>query len=128
LEDDANEAELVSIALRKLKRPTIFNVARTVAEAKQFIQKATELPGDPPQPDVVLIDVRLGIDSGLDFLQWCKVIPHCTRTRFIVFTGSAYPKDRIDAFKFGASAFETKPVSFEELVETMRRILMEWCA
>jgi CheY-like chemotaxis protein len=126
LEDDPKEIELVSQALSKLARKTILTVARTVGEAEKFINESA-VPPSQSAPDIVLVDLRLATGSGMQFIAWCKSNPRLPRIHIIVFSASNSPKDRAEAFKLGASAFENKPLTFEELTQKLSRILAEWC-
>lgn len=125
LEDDPKEVELVRGALGKLNRAFLFNAVADVNEAKEFIAHS----GVPAQavPDLILIDIKLGSETGFEFLRWCKSVPDLSSSHLIVFTNSDYPKAKAETFKLGASAFEPKPLSFDDLVLALSRILNEWC-
>jgi DNA-binding NarL/FixJ family response regulator len=64
---------------------------------------------DPP-PDVVLLDVKLGDESGLDLLA-----NEDSRTAVVVFTAYDYPQYLRAALRLGAAGFVPKSASTEEL-------------
>ena len=71
-------------------------------------------------PDVVLIDVRLGSESGIDAARHI----HGTHpsTKIIMLTSFAGDEVLVDAFDLGASAFILKSGRPQELVETIRSV------
>lgn len=119
VEDDRNEIELISLALGKINKPHTLTIAQSLSEAKTQATAASAV-------DVILVDVHLGPDSGLDFVRWCKR-ELGTGPNLIVFSGSAYPPEQEAAMVSGADAVEVKPMSFKELIATLTRILNEWC-
>ena len=125
LEDEYNDIGLFLFALGKLKRKTSVDTVRNVAQAREFISR--KLAASAPPPNLILIDIGLAHESGLEFIRWCKSDPRLQRVHIIVFSGSTDSKDRTEAFKLGASAFETKPLEMDDLIATLSRLIAEWC-
>jgi DNA-binding NarL/FixJ family response regulator len=73
--------------------------------------------------DVVVIDVRLGTDSGLALLgdMGARGSTSPGRPAFVVLTGYDYPQYRAAAARLGAAALVTKMAPIDELVEAIRR-------
>ena len=73
--------------------------------------------------DVVVVDIRLGTDSGLDLLREAasKGSPDRGRPAFVVLTGFDYPQYRVAAARLGAAALVTKMAPIEELIAAIRR-------
>src|SRR6201998_4297164 len=73
------------------------------------------------KPDLVVTDLRLAGMSGLEFLQAVK------RTNaalpVVVMTAYGTVESAVEAMKFGASNYVTKPFSFDELVMVIRKEL-----
>jgi DNA-binding NarL/FixJ family response regulator len=65
-------------------------------------------------PDVLLLDVRLGEDSGL------KLLGDTGRTAVIVFSAFDYPQYHHVALRAGAAGFVPKSVETRQLVEAVR--------
>ncbi len=73
--------------------------------------------------DVVVVDVRLGADSGLDLLREAHAGQQASpkRPAFVVLTGFDYPQYRVAAARLGAAALVTKMAPIEELIEAIDR-------
>jgi DNA-binding NarL/FixJ family response regulator len=71
-------------------------------------------------PNVVLVDVRLGNESGIDVARHI----HGTHpsAKIIMLTSFAGDEVLVDAFDLGASAFILKSGRPQELVETIRSV------
>jgi two-component system response regulator RegA len=67
------------------------------------------------KPQLAIIDLRLGVDSGLDVLKdLLKITPNL---RAIVLTGYGSIATAIEAVKIGAINYLTKPVEISQLLE-----------
>ncbi len=74
---------------------------------------------DGAQPDVMLLDLKLGEESGLDLLPSIK--KRWPETEVIVLTGYATLDTAVEATKRGAYYFQAKPVQPKELVVTIQK-------
>jgi DNA-binding NarL/FixJ family response regulator len=70
--------------------------------------------------DVVLLDVRLGTDSGLRWLA-ASDDPERPRPAVIVLTSYDYPQYAEAALRLGASGFVLKTAPISELLDAIRR-------
>lgn len=71
------------------------------------------------KPHVVFLDVRMSNESGLDLLRRFKILS------FKVIFVSGYSKYALQAFRFAATDFLSKPVSIIELQEAVGRVRKE---
>ncbi len=71
---------------------------------------------DPSAVDVLLLDIRLGTDSGLALLD--GVAP---RPAIVVLTAYDYPQYAAAALRLGASGFVVKTAPVAELVDAIRQ-------
>jgi DNA-binding NarL/FixJ family response regulator len=73
--------------------------------------------------DVVVVDIRLGVDSGLELLRDdpSRDQAGADRPAFVVLTGFDYPQYRAAAGRLGAAALVTKMAPVEELIAAIRR-------
>jgi DNA-binding NarL/FixJ family response regulator len=79
----------------------------------------------PDPPDVVLLDIRLGDESGLRMLAGDRRRagpPADARPAVIVWTGYDYPQYAAFAYRAGAAGFLVKTAPTVELVEAIRRV------
>jgi DNA-binding NarL/FixJ family response regulator len=73
---------------------------------------------DPGTVDVVLLDIRLGTDSGLRLLS---ETPAGRRPAVVVLTAYDYPQYAEAALRLGAAGFVLKTAPVAELVDAIRR-------
>jgi DNA-binding NarL/FixJ family response regulator len=94
---------------------TEFNVvaeASTVSEGLAIINKF--------QPEIALVDINLGISSGLDLIQ--TAISQKSKCKFVVLTMHDQSEILESAKSAGASAFVTKGAAINDLIQIMNCI------
>ncbi len=74
-------------------------------------------------PDLVLLDVKLGGDDGLDLASWLRRQPAFSPIPVIAVTAHAMVTERERILEAGCNAWVAKPVDFRLLRETMRHWL-----
>jgi len=127
-EDDPNDVQLISIALR---RGGVVNPIHVVEEGQQAIDylRATAPFDDRvkyPFPGVIILDIKMPRRSGLEVLQWLNENPDCSIIPSIVLSASAEPSDVTEAYRLGASTYFQKPGAIDALTEMMRVINLYW--
>jgi DNA-binding NarL/FixJ family response regulator len=90
----------------------IAGVAGTIDEATALV--------DSTDVDVLLLDIRLGTDSGL---RWLTPAAESSRPRpaVVVLTSYDYPQYAEAALRLGASGFVLKTAPIAELLDAIRR-------
>jgi DNA-binding NarL/FixJ family response regulator len=86
-------------------RLEVAGTAQTVEEAEQLVQRE--------KPDVVLLDLDLGGQSGLDAMP---AILRQAGTRIIILTGTRDPRLREQSMLLGASGILSKEAAADTLV------------
>ena len=76
-------------------------------------------------PDVVLLDINLGKDDGLDLLAWMLQKPETRQIPVIAVTAHALVAEQEQILKAGCRACLSKPVDFRLLREELIRRLQE---
>jgi two-component system response regulator HydG len=71
------------------------------------------------QVDLILLDLRLAPDSGLNLLEEVKLVH--PETTVIVMTAFATVASAVEAMRVGATDYLTKPFALEELVTVLER-------
>ncbi len=107
-----DETQLVEIIRELLENEEYQTTEATTVAA---LQKALE--GDPV--DVVLLDLKLGEENGLDLLPDIK--KRWPQTEVIVLTGYGSLDLAVEATKKGAFHFQSKPVQTNEFLVTLRK-------
>jgi CheY-like chemotaxis protein len=127
LEDDANDALLIRRAFTNAACRAF--VCRNTSEARAYLMGAG-MYGDRqrfPFPDIFLTDLRLGEESGIQFMEWIRSRPELEGLPVIVLSGSFSSGDVAAAKKLGASRVLAKPgdpFEFQKMVEKFSR---EFC-
>jgi two-component system cell cycle response regulator DivK len=68
-------------------------------------------------PDVVLLDINLGKDSGLDLVAWMRQKPETREIPVIAVTAHAMAAEQERILKSGCVACLSKPIDFQQLRE-----------
>jgi len=77
---------------------------------------------DADQIDVLLLDIRLGTDSGLSALAAAPGAAAGRRPEIIVLTAYDYPQYADAALRLGAAGFVLKTAPLPELIDAIRRV------
>jgi DNA-binding NarL/FixJ family response regulator len=104
----------VRLGLKQLLTST----AEVVGEAENA-GDAVRLTGDL-RPDLVLLDLRLGDDSGIEVCREIKTLPEAPRV--LVFTAHASAEDVAGATLAGADGYLHKGVEGEQLLAALEQI------
>src|ERR1051325_4319856 len=98
---------------------TVLSGAYEVEEAKSGAELKQSF--SQPQPDVILLDIKLPDADGLDLLPQIK--KQWPETEVIVLTGNATFEAAVEATKRGAYHFLNKPFDRQGLLVTVERAL-----
>jgi len=77
---------------------------------------------DVDRIDVLLLDIRLGTDSGLSALSSTTRASEGGRPEIIVLTAYDYPQYADAALRLGAAGFVLKTAPLPELIDAIRRV------
>jgi len=126
IEDDAEAADLLRIALKKagLRRPL-----RVLADGDEAIAYLSSQPPfenreENPPPCLLLLDVKMPRKSGLEVLSWLRSRVNTRPLPVVMLTSSAATSDIEEALRLGIRAYCVKPSDFEDLkklAEMIRR-------
>jgi CheY-like chemotaxis protein len=85
-------------------------------------------PETSPQPDLILLDLRLPKVDGLEVLRRIKEDEGLKRVPTVVLTTSAAESDLFSAYAHGAVSYLVKPVDFEKFTKLMEAFGYYWLA
>jgi len=128
VEDNANDVELTTRALRRSNLANQMYTVRDGAEAVDFLFGQGEYAGrDSSQfPRVVLLDLNLPKINGLEVLQIIKEDPRTRRIPVVVVSSSRDDPDIERAYLLGANSYVIKPVHFDQFASAMSSIGLYW--
>jgi len=89
----------------------VVGIGSSLADAAAFLAA-------PTPPDVLLLDVKLGAESGLDLLS----TTHRSRTAIVVLTAHDFAPYLATAHRLGAAGFVVKSAPFATLLDAIRRV------
>lgn len=81
-----------------------------------------------PYPEVILTDLRMEDESGIELVEWIRQQePPIRDTKILILTGSASPLQFDAATKVGAQAVHRKPSKLEDLQVLLEAIAAQYC-
>lgn len=127
LEDDANDALLIRRAFTNAACHAF--VCRNTSEARAYLVGAGMYADRArfPFPDIFMTDLRLGDESGLQFIEWLRGKKELRDLPIIVLSGKATPKDVAAAKAFGVSRIWQKPSDPALLATMIQQLADEMC-
>ena len=75
------------------------------------------------RPDLILMDLEMPVIDGWEATRRLKSNPQTRDIPIIALSAHALAGEREKALAAGCDEFDTKPIEFERLVATMRRVL-----
>jgi response regulator of citrate/malate metabolism len=109
VEDDPMVMEINSKFLKKVEGFSLYKGVGNLTDAKKFIQVR--------KPDLILLDVFLPKENGIDFLKWLR--NEQIDVDVILITADKTAGRVQEAFRYGAVDYLIKPFSFERFKEAL---------
>lgn len=75
------------------------------------------------RPNLILMDMGLPVLTGWEATQQIKACHELAAIPIVALTAYAMSEDRQKSIDAGCDAFETKPIDFERLFTTVKRLL-----
>jgi CheY-like chemotaxis protein len=130
VENDPNDAFLIRRALSsgKCGNPVL---CRNASEAKSYLKGAGMYQNRDkfPIPDLILTDLRMDDESGIELVEWIRQQqPPLRDIKILILTGSATPLQFDAATKVGAQGVHRKPPRIEDLQKLLEGIAAQFCA
>jgi CheY-like chemotaxis protein len=129
VENDPNDAFLIHRALSKGGCGTS-TVCRNPSEAKSYLRGAGMYADRRrfPLPHVVITDLRMGNESGIELVQWIREQEQPLKdVPVVILTGSASDLQFDAAEKVGAQRVCRKPGKLEDLELLLSSIAGDFC-
>lgn len=120
VDDEPEIAESLSDFLIR-KEGYWIDIVSNGQEAMRFLEASVAEPAEPI--DLVLLDMRMPVMSGLDVLAWLRRHPQLRYTRVIVLTAASGSQEKVEALSAGADDYITKPYYPHELLARVQTML-----
>lgn len=125
VEDNPGDVRLIQEAFQDAHLANTPHVVTDGAEALDFVYQRGEHES-APRPDLILLDWYLPQVSGRDVLAELKSDSTLGQIPVIVLLGSPAQEDVIKSHSSQVSAYITKPVEPDALIETVRSLEGFW--
>jgi two-component system, response regulator len=128
VEDNEDDEELTLLALNDVNLVNRIQVVRDGAEALDFIfcTGAYAHRNQTNIPKLILLDLKLPKIDGIEVLRRIKSHPDTRTIPVVVLTSSREERDIVDTYQLGVNSFITKPVDFEQFMQSVRQIGLYW--
>jgi CheY-like chemotaxis protein len=128
VEDNPDDEELTTRALRQAKIANEIVVARDGSEALDFMFGQGKYEGRDlaTMPAVILLDLKLPKLSGLEVLQRLRADARTKVVPVVVLTSSSEDEDMLRSYRFGANSYVRKPVEFGSFANAVAQLGLYW--
>ena len=118
-EDEENDVFLMQRAFTKACVANPLQVVTDGANAIRYLAGGGEFADRErfPMPCLVLLDLNLPRQSGLEVLKWMRERPAFTTMPIVILTSSSQDRDIDSAYVLGANGYLVKPPSPDKLLE-----------
>ena len=96
-----------------------------VRDGAQAIATLADRPASEA-PRLILLDLKMPKVDGFEVLRQIKLDPRTGSIPVVVMTSSSLPQDIRLAYSLGANSYVVKPITFEQLRETVGRVIEYW--
>jgi CheY-like chemotaxis protein len=127
VEDEAGDARLMELALHKSGFAMDLSTVSDGHEALRFMRREDDRFLQAPRPDLVLLDLKMPGQSGLEFLATMKRDDCLCAIPVVVITTSALNADVAASYQFGAAGYVAKPNDINEFIAAIRILCHYWC-
>jgi len=129
-EDEPAHAQIVRIAIQRNFGDVQLRQVGDGRAALDYLYRRGfyEDPSVSPRPDLILLDLRMPLMSGLEILAIIKKDAEIQAIPAVVLTTSASEKDRSQAQSYGVDGYLIKPVNFDDFVNMMDELCTTWLA
>ena len=126
-EDNANDAELTTMALRENHVANEIVVVRDGADALDYLYRRNAHTGRAGgNPALLLLDLKMPKVDGIEVLRQVKADPALKTIPVVVLTSSREEQDLLSTYNLGVNAYVVKPVDFHEFVEAVKLLGGFW--
>ena len=126
VEDEAGDARLMEVALRKSGFAIDLNAVSDGHQALRFMRREGDEFFRAARPDLILLDLKMPGQGGLDFLGAMKQDERLRAIPVVVITTSALEADVFASYQCGAAGYVAKPTDINEFIVAIRKLCQYW--
>jgi len=121
VEDNPGDIRLIVETLRAGVVPHRVSIVKDGEEAIDYLRKNGKF-SDSPDPDIILLDLKLPKKSGMEVLDEIKNDSFLKDIPVVVLTSSESPDDMTKAYEKKANLYVTKPIDLDRFIVTVNSI------
>lgn len=127
VEDNANDLELILIALEKSRLANPIFTARDGAEAIAFLRREGEWASrEEDNPCVILLDKKLPKLDGHEVIAEVRGDSRLRYIPIVMLTSSREESDLLRSYELGVNGYVVKPLQYAEFMSAINDIGMYW--
>jgi two-component system, chemotaxis family, response regulator Rcp1 len=127
VEDSPGDVRLTREALQEAHVTATLHVVTDGEAALEFLRRSGDY-AHAVEPALVLLDLNLPRLDGREVLRIIKSDPSLRRIPVVVLTTSSHERDVLAVYEVGGNCFVTKPLDYDDFVETIGDIVQFWFA
>ena len=124
VDDNEDDYEAVARAFKKVGLTNPVSLCTTGQGAMDFLKSGEGHKGDKPM--LIMLDLNMPGMDGFQVLQRIRADATLRQIPVVIWTTSSNEKDIDTCYQLGANAFMQKPVIFDDLIESIRRLRQYW--
>jgi CheY-like chemotaxis protein len=127
-DDDDDDCLLMEDAVREVFKSESFHCLPDGQELMDYLLRRGIYTDDEkfPPPDLILLDLNMPRKNGFETLKEIKEHPELRAIPILIFSTSKEQEQIELCYKLGANSYITKPMSFEDLVKTVKCVADYW--
>ncbi len=118
IDDDIDDREIFTLALKDIDSSIKYTTAKDGAEALDFIENNGNFI-----PNFIFLDLNMPRVSGKECLIEMRKIVRLQNIPIYIYTTSSSDRDKLELLNMGATGFITKPYTIKKLVEILSQII-----
>lgn len=126
VEDEPGDSRLLQFAIVRNGFAADVREACDGYEALRYLRKESPHWAAEARPDLILLDLKMPGQSGLDFLAAIKQDESLRKIPVVVVTTSLLEADVRAAYQLGAAGYVQKPADLREFIAAVRILCEYW--
>jgi CheY-like chemotaxis protein len=127
-EDDEDDQFLFKSAFSKAGSPSDIHFVQNGMELVDFFSNlVTNQEGASSLPQFILLDLNMPRKDGRETLQFLKEHPLLKKIPVVIFSTTQNKFQVSRCYELGANSYVVKPLTFDDLVRTIRELWYYWC-
>ena len=126
-EDDEDDQFLFKSAFSKAGSPADIHFVQNGMELIDFFSAMTDQENKFGFPCFILLDLNMPRKDGRETLQFLKEHPVLKKIPVVIFSTTQNKFQVSKCYELGANSYVVKPLTFDDLVRTIRELWYYWC-